>query len=153
MIWKEEWDFWTVEPDLSGLVIDDHGKEILVKVAQNALLPIRDHIKLIEREEEVKPGVHLISATGHTPGHMAVKISSGDGDLYFVADAFLHPIHLEHLDWHSSVAYDPEKVIASRHKLIEEAVSGDSLVMTTHFPFPGLGKIVKREEKWRWQPL
>jgi len=153
VMWKDEWDFWTSEPDLSGLGIDDHGKEILVKVATNALHPITDQLELIEREAEVKPGIRVLSAPGHTPGHIAVSVVSDEARLLHISDAVLHPIHLEQPDWCSSVAFDPEKVTASRLRLFGTAASEKALVMATHFPFPGLGYIVQKGEGWKWRPI
>jgi glyoxylase-like metal-dependent hydrolase (beta-lactamase superfamily II) len=153
VMWKDEWDFWTSDPDLSGLKIDDHGKEILVKFAQNALPPIRDRLELIEREAEIRPGIRAVSAPGHTPGHMAVAVDSDDAQLLYISDTVLHPIHLEQPGWCSSVAFDPEKVTASRIRLLSKAASEKALVIATHFPFPGLGYIEKKEEAWKWRPL
>lgn len=153
VMWKEEWDFWTSDPDLSGLKIDDHGKEILTKVAQNSLHPIRDQVKLIEREEEIKPGIYAVPAPGHTPGHMVVAVFSDDTQLLHVSDMVLHPIHLEQPKWYSSVAFNPEKVVATRLKLLNKAASETALVLATHFPFPGLGHVEKKEEAWKWQPI
>jgi len=152
-MWKDEWDFWTSDFDLSDLKIDDHGKEILVKVAQNALHPIRDQIELIESEVEIKPGIRAISAPGHTPGHMAVAVVSDEAQLMHISDTVLHPIHMEQPEWVSSVAFDPEKVVASRFRLLNKAASEKSLVMATHFPFPGLGYVKEKEEAWKWQPI
>jgi hypothetical protein len=66
-----------------------------------------------------------------------VKISSDNSHLYFVADAFLHPVYVDHTEWHLSVAYDFKKITASRNKLIEETASGDTHVITTTSPSPG----------------
>jgi glyoxylase-like metal-dependent hydrolase (beta-lactamase superfamily II) len=153
VMWKDEWDFWTSDPDLSGLKIDDHSKEILVKVAQNALRPIRDQLELIELEGEIKPGIRAISVPGHTPGHMAVELVSDNAQLLHISDTVLHPIHVEQPEWCSSVAFDPEKVVASRFRLLSKAASEKALVMATHFPFPGLGHVEEKEEAWKWQPI
>lgn len=153
VMWKDEWDFWTSDPDLSGLKIDDHGKEILVKVAQNNLHPIRDRLELIEREVEIKPGIRAVSAPGHTPGHIAVSVVSDNAQLLHISDTVLHPIHLEQPDWCSSVAFDPEKVTASRLRLLSKAASEKVLVMATHFSFPGLGYIIQKGEGWKWRPI
>jgi len=153
VMWKDEWVFWTTDPDLSGLKIDEHGKGVLVNVAQNALRPIRDQLELIEREVEISPGITAVSAPGHTPGHMAIKLVSEDAKLVHMSDTVLHPIHLEKPEWCSSVAFDPEKVKASRLKLFSEVASEEAMVIFTHFPFPGLGYIIQKGEGWQWQPV
>lgn len=152
VMWKRERDFWA-DPDMSGLKVDDHGKEILVKVAQNALHQIRGQLELIEREAEIKPGIRIVSAPGHTPGHIAVGVVSDEAQLLYMADTVLHPIHLEQPKWCSSVAFDPEQVTSSRLNLLRKAATEKALVMATHFPFPGLGHIVQKGEGWQWQPI
>jgi len=152
-MWKDEWNFWTLDPDLSELKIDDHGKEILVKVAQNNLHPIRDQLELIEREVEIKPGIRAVSAPGHTPGHMAVELVSDNAQLLHISDTVLHPIHLEQPDWYSSVAFDSEKAMASRLKLLNKVASEEAQLIATHFPFPGLGYIIQKGEGWKWRPI
>ena len=152
VMWRGEWEFWTKEPNLEALKIDQHGKDILVKVAQSNLLPIRDQIDLVDRETEIVSGVRVIPAPGHTPGHVAVSVFSANERLIHVSDTVLHPIHLEEPSWVSSVAFTPEKVVATRHRLLEKAASEKALVLAAHFAFPGLGYVVRKEEGWQWQP-
>lgn len=153
VMWKDEWEFWTKEPNLEALKIDQHGKDILAKIAQSNLLPIRDRLDLVDRETEIAPGIHAIPAPGHTPGHMAVSVISANEQLIYISDAVLHPIHLEQPDWISAVAFTPERVVATRHRLLEKAASENTLVLATHFAFPGLGNVVKKEKGWEWQPV
>ena len=151
-MWKDEWVFWTKDPDLSGLKIDDHGKETLINVAQNTLRKISNQLDVIEDEVEIKPGIHAISAPGHTPGHMAVEVVSGDARLLYLSDAVLHPVHVEQPEWCSSVAFNPEMVMASRRRLFNKVVSEETQVLASHFSFPGLGYIIQKGPGWKWQP-
>lgn len=153
VMWKDEWVFWTSEPKLSKLKIDDHGKEILVKTAIKNLLPIQDQLDLIDQEMEIVPGISAIAAPGHTPGHMAISVHSDSKKLLHISDTVLHPIHLEHPDWHSSVAFTPKNLVSTRHRLLKKAASENTLVMATHFPFPGIGYIVQKEKAYQWQPI
>jgi len=153
VVWKDEWDFWTQEPNLNELKISDHGKEVLIKVAEDNLLPLPERIDLIGRETEIVPGIHLYSAPGHTPGHMVVEVVSGSDKLLYISDTVLHPIHLEEPDWYSAVAFNPEQVVTTRRRILKRAAAERSLVLASHFPFPGLGHIMQREDGWRWQPI
>ena len=84
---------------------------------------------------------------------MAVSIVSGSEELLCTSDAVIHPIHLEEPDWHAAVAFAPEQVVATRRRLFNKAVSDEALVLAFHFPFPGLGYVVKKGEAWQWQPI
>ena len=85
VMWKEEWDFWT--SGATELNVEEHVKEVLLKVARNNLPPIRDQLDLIDSEEEIVSGISAIAAPGHTPGHIALAISSGTDQLLCFGDS------------------------------------------------------------------
>jgi glyoxylase-like metal-dependent hydrolase (beta-lactamase superfamily II) len=150
VITREEWDFWTsdrAERELTG-----HSKEILLNIARRNLLPINHRLRLIEPETEIVPGITALPAPGHTPGLMALAISSGNKRLLCFSDVVLHPVHLERIDWCSVFDIIPEAVAGTRRRLLEMASTEKDLVMAFHFPFPGLGHVVQEGKSWRWQP-
>lgn len=153
VMWKDEWDFWTSKPDLSQMKVDEQIKQLLLIVARNNLPPIQGQIDLVSQETEIVPGIHALSASGHTPGHMALLISSGGEKLLCISDAAIHPIHLEQPDWYSVVDFAPEQAMASRRRLMEKAAVEKALVFAFHFPSPGLGHIIKKGERWQWKPI
>jgi glyoxylase-like metal-dependent hydrolase (beta-lactamase superfamily II) len=151
IMWKDEWDFWNSEE--ATLKLDEHVREILVGCARRNLPPIQRQLVLIDRETEVLPGIQAIAAPGHTPGHMALSISSEGEQLLCVSDAVLHPIHLNRPEWHAAIDLDPGQVQATRRRILSKAATEKALLLAFHFPFPGLGRVVKGEEAWQWQPI
>ena len=143
---RVEWEFWTSKPDVSSLRCDDHLKQLLLQFAADMLPPIEGRLELVDGDAEVVPGVRTVSAPGHTPGHMALEISSQGEMLIDAVDAILHPILIERLDWYSVVDLLPEKTLASRRRLLEQAVETRAAVMAFHFPFPGLGRVTRTEK-------
>jgi len=152
---KDEWDFWTSEPNLAELHVDEHMKVQLemITVARNNLLPIQDRLFLVDRETEIVTGIRVVAAPGHTSGHMAVAITSESEQLLYISDLVLHPIHLEQPGWYAIVDLAPERVVATRRRLFNWAAAEKVLVHAFHFPFPGLGHVVQKGEGWRWQPI
>ena len=150
-LWKSEWDFWTSEQAEAKL--DEHVREVLLSIARKNLPPIQDRLDLIEHEREILPGIDAIAAPGHTPGHMALAISSGGERLLCISDTVLHPIHLEHPEWCAVVDFAPDQVLATRHRLLKRAAEEKALVLAFHFPFPGLGHILPKGDGWEWQPV
>ena len=151
VMWKNEWDFWT--SDLAELKVDEHVKELLLMFARKNLPPIQGQFDLVDHETEIVPGIQAIAAPGHTPGHMALVISSGDEQLLCISDAVLHPIHVEQPDWCAVVDSAPQQVVTTRLGLLNRAAAGKTLVLAFHFPFPGLGHVVRKGEGWHWQPI
>lgn len=150
-----EWEFWTSEPDLSGLAVGDDIKSILRDVPQKTLPPIEEQLDLIDSdtETEIVPGIRALPAPGHTPGHMAVSVASEDDHLLHLVDTVFHPIHLTHPTWYGATDYDPDQVITTRKQLLEDAAAEHVSVLAYHFPAPGLGQITQMGETWEWQPI
>jgi len=150
VMWKGEWDFWTSEE--AALKLDEHAK-IMLAFAQRNLPPIRDRLDLVDHETEILPGVRAVAAPGHTPGHMAVAISSRRQQLLCISDTVLHPVHLEQPEWYAVVDFDPKQVVATRRRLLNKATVEKALVLAFHFPFPGLGHVVQKGTGWQWRPI
>ena len=151
VMWKGEWDFWT--SDLSDLKGDEHIKQFLASCAHRNLTPIRNQLYLVDHEMEIVPGIHAITAPGHTPGHMAVAISSMNENLLCVSDAVLHPIHVEQPDWYALTDLNPQQVATTRYRLFKLATDKKTLIHAYHFSFPGFGQLVRKEEGWQWKPI
>ena len=151
VMWQDEWDFWTSEQAETKL--DEHVREILLKFARKNLPPIQGQLELVDHETEIVSGIRALAAPGHTPGHMALTISSRGEQLLCVSDAVLHPIHLEQPEWYAAVDFAPEQVVATRRGLLKRAAAEKALVLAFHFPFPGLGHVSQRGDTWQWQPI
>jgi glyoxylase-like metal-dependent hydrolase (beta-lactamase superfamily II) len=148
VIGRRDWEFWTDDTELSRLA------PIFGKWSHRNLDPFADRVDLADGEVEVAPGVHILAAPGHTPGHIAVALRSEGSELLYVSDAALHPIHLEHPDWRPVWDLDPDDAIASRRRLFDHAASEGSLLLAFHFPpFPSLGHVEKRGAGWHWEPI
>ena len=151
VMWKGEWDFWT-----SGQAeqkLDEHVKEILLGFARKNLPPIQGQLDLVDNEAKIVPGIRAIAAPGHTPGHMALAVSSEGRQLLVISDAVLHPIHLEQPEWYAAIDLATEQVVATRRRLLSWAAAEMVLVLAFHFPFPGLGSVIQRGEGWQWVPV
>jgi glyoxylase-like metal-dependent hydrolase (beta-lactamase superfamily II) len=152
---KAEWDFWNSDKiDLDAMQAPDEIKMLVISSARRNLPPIGQQLDLVERETEVVPGVHVVPAPGHTPGHVALVISSGKEQLLHIADSVLHPIHLEQPGWQNVFDLAPDQAVQVRKRLLGRAVASQAKVIAYHFPFPGMGRIVtKSPHSWRWEPV
>jgi len=151
IMWQDEWEFWT-----SGQAeqkLDEHVREVLLGFARKNLPPLRGQLDLIDHETELVPGLRALAAPGHTPGHMAVAVSSGEEQLLCLSDTVLHPIHLAQPGWYAGVDFVPEQIATTRRRLLNRAATEKALVLAFHFPFPGLGHIIQKGERWEWQPI
>lgn len=143
VMWRGEWEFRNSE---EGIEFDDGD-------AKRKLSAIADQLDLIESEIEVVPGVHAISAPGHTPGHIALSVSSEGEQLIDLVDVVGHPIHLQHPEWSMRTDYQPELAERTRRKLFERAATEQARILAYHFDFPGLGYIQQNQKERRWKPV
>ena len=153
VMWKDEWEFWTSEPNLGQLEVEESLKQLMLTFARSKLPPIEGQLDLVDRESEVVPGIRAVAALGHTPGHMALAISSGSKQLLCISDALLYPIHMEQADWYPAFDLVREQAMVTKRQLMDRAAAEKALVLAFHFPFPGLGHVIQREKGWQWQPI
>ena len=149
-----EWDFWTESrSDLGGLRVPEDVKRMIGSAARRCLAPLRFQVDTVEGETEIVPGVRAIPAPGHTPGHLALLISSDGQHLLNMGDAAVHPLHLERPDWENGFDLASGQAAATRRMLLDRAVAGNMHLMAFHFPFPSVGRVAARQEGgWEWTP-
>jgi glyoxylase-like metal-dependent hydrolase (beta-lactamase superfamily II) len=144
-IWKDEWEFWFSDNAV------EKTNEFFVNVAREQLGPVKDKMILLDEESEILPGISVIFAPGHTPGHIVVFFSSEGKELFYVGDAVLHTIHLEHPDWLPIYDILPDKAADSKIKIFDLVSEKNAMVIGQHFtPFPSLGQVRKLETGWEW---
>ncbi len=110
----------------------------------------RGLLDLIDGDTEVAPGVTMIAAPGESPGHSIVHVASAGVHFSYLGDLFHHPCEVSHPDW-VMVGRDKKAMIASRQRLIADAVSTGATLVATHNVFPGWGRIIRVGTGTRWE--
>ena len=144
---RDEWEFWTSEAAAAN------APPPMVDIARQNLEAVRDRLTLVDDGTEVVPGVRVVAAPGHTPGHVALSITSDGERLLHISDVVLHPLHVEHPEWVPAFDMLPAAAAASKRRIFDRAAEQDALVFAHHFPpFPNLGHVRKHGAGWRWEP-
>jgi glyoxylase-like metal-dependent hydrolase (beta-lactamase superfamily II) len=147
-IWQREWDFW-FSAEATEMAPQSH-----IDIARRNLEPLQSRMHFLDDEIEFHPGFQAIQAPGHTPGHLAVLVSSAGQGVLYISDTVLFPLHLEYPDWRSSYDMLPEEAERSKQRVFDLAADEKLLVMGMHFPpFPSLGHVAKTPTGWQWQPI
>ncbi|MEM8591706.1 MAG: MBL fold metallo-hydrolase [Pseudomonadota bacterium] len=146
-----EWAFWT-NPDLASLVPDD--QKPLVELVQAIAAPLADRVVTHDGEADLGDGLTLVPLPGHTAGHSGVRISSGDNELLIVADAIISQ-ELQLAD--PSISYaldsDPDLARTTREALLAELSATSGLFASTHFAYPGIGRVARAGDGYGFQPM
>jgi len=144
---QDAWDYCNAETTLTRLP-DDYA------VFYRKVLPlVQEHLRLVEAETEFLPGLTLLPAPGHRPGHSVVCLSLGGKHLLHLADTVGHPILMLHPDWHWPFDTAPEQAAETRKQLLSWASENQAMLFGSHLPFPGLGTIKSHETGWLWEPV
>ncbi len=109
-------------------------------------------LELVDGEQEIVPGVTMIAAPGESPGHSIVRVESNGETFYFLGDLFHHPCEVSHRDWVAR-GRDRSQMRQSRERLISDALASHALLLTTHIPFPGFGRLERTATGARWRAL
>jgi glyoxylase-like metal-dependent hydrolase (beta-lactamase superfamily II) len=110
-------------------------------------------------DKEVVTGITSVAAPGHTPGHTAFAVVSGNSRVLIQSDVTNIPeLFLRNPDWHVAFDVDPMTAQATRHKFYDMAASEKATVVGFHFTFPSIGHVEKDGSKYRlipsaWNPV
>jgi glyoxylase-like metal-dependent hydrolase (beta-lactamase superfamily II) len=110
----------------------DHIEAKGEKWAQEYLRILGDRLRLVADAAEIRPGVKVRIAPGHTPGITVTEITSGGETLLYTSDLILHKAHFEHPSWIPSFETDKAVAEASRRDMIEDAHRRRLLLFVPH---------------------
>jgi len=146
VICRTEYEFWT-----SGRVPGDFAW--MSELARQQLIPVGQAglLDLVEGEQEVAPGIRVIPAPGHTPGHMAISLAFGSQQAIFLADAVLGEPNFAHPDWTSALEIDRPQAARTRRQLLDAAARDTVTVAGYHLWEPGT--VERHADAYRWNPL
>ncbi|MFJ9589071.1 MBL fold metallo-hydrolase [Streptomyces acidicola] len=125
-------------------------RDSVVPVEQAGLL---DLIDIPADGVDVVPGLRLLPTPGHTPGHIALELTSRGRTALITGDCIHHPVQLAHPAIGACVDIDPAQSEASRRKLLGSLADTDTLVLGTHFAPPTAGHVVSHEGAYRLSPV
>jgi glyoxylase-like metal-dependent hydrolase (beta-lactamase superfamily II) len=119
-----------------------------------SVFPTWKNFKLVEGEQEVAPGIRLVNAPGHTPGHSAFLLASGNQQLMISNDAAYVPALLApHPEWQGAYDQDGPMAVETRRKLIDRVIADKVAICGAHFPFPGAGSFAKDGAGYAFTPV
>lgn len=135
-----EYKWWT-DPSLIGRL--PKARQPLGRRIQ-AVIPNWRNVLPVEGEDEVVPGIRFVKAPGHTVGHTAFHLSSGNDQLLISNDmAYVPALVAAHPGWHGAYDHDAALAENTRRKLLDRVIADKMMICGTHFPWPGLGRIAR----------
>lgn len=150
-----EWAFWMDDAKMSAAPEAARGAFLN---ARRIFSDIASDVKRFEPGKEVAPGITSVAAYGHTPGHTAFAIASGNQSMLYLADVTNNPwLFVRNPEWQASFDFDGNMAADTRKKMLDRAAADKMIVQGYHFPFPASGHIAKTAKGYdlvpvMWQP-
>jgi len=107
-------------------------------------------LQQIDGERQISRGISIVDLTGHTPGHIGVRIEDGGQSLLMVSDMLFPVVHPAGTEVNFLFEQDRAAAQDMRARFFPRAAEEKALIAATHMPFPGLGRIVSDGGKLRW---
>jgi glyoxylase-like metal-dependent hydrolase (beta-lactamase superfamily II) len=151
MVPAAEWAFWMDDAKMNQA---PEGMKGAFQGVRRVFGPIANNVKRYEMDKEVVPGLTAVAAPGHTPGHTAYMLSSGNGKLMIMSDTTNHPaLFVRNPDWSAVFDMDADQARATRRRMLDMAASERAQVAFYHAPFPATGYIAKDGNGFRFVPV
>ncbi len=146
-----EWAYWMDDGKMSAASDDLKGYFANVRRVFGS---IGKDVQQFEPGKEVAPGITSIAAPGHTPGHVAFAIASGNQSMMTTVDATNNPyLFVRNPEWQPVFDMDGNMAVETRKRLLDRAAADKMLVAGYHWPFPAAGYITKEGSGYRLNPV
>src|ERR1700692_4822861 len=153
MVPAVDWKFWMSDENAAKAESNTMMKNYFANV-KKTFAGIESKVTQYEWDKEVAPGITSIAAPGHTPGHTAFAIASGNSRILIQSDVTNIPeFFLRNPDWHVVYDVEPDLAQTTRHKFYDMAAAEKATVVGFHFTFPSIGHVEKDGTKYRLVPV
>jgi len=112
--------------------------------APDDFLPLDEpHWELIEGEKSVIPGIEIFPVPGHSPYTQAVLIRAGEQKIAFLGD-LIPTVHHVPYPWIMAFDLYPVETLATKRRILPQAVRGKWICIFDHDPNVAAGRIVEQ---------
>jgi glyoxylase-like metal-dependent hydrolase (beta-lactamase superfamily II) len=150
---QREADFWLNEANLekSPAAMKDFFKGAMASV--NPYIAA-GKFKPFEGDTQLVPGIEVIAAPGHTPGHSIYSIESRGQKMVLWGD-LVHVAAVQFREPSVTVQFDVDSQSAAmqRQRAYADAAKAGYLVGTAHLSFPGIGHLRAEGKAYVWVPV
>jgi glyoxylase-like metal-dependent hydrolase (beta-lactamase superfamily II) len=144
---EHDFAYWTDEALL------DSWAAVAIRVARANLLPLRERLIFIRDGEEFLPGIKAHFTPGHTSEHICFELRAGTDSLFLLGDLAHHAVlSLENPLLNFAADLEPATAAKTRTRVLSTLAEERTRVLGYHFPWPGLGHIVKQGQGFRFVP-
>jgi glyoxylase-like metal-dependent hydrolase (beta-lactamase superfamily II) len=121
---RTEFDHWQRRPTPAAAAVFD-----------DSIRPVADAglVDLVASDHRLCEEISLVPTPGHAPGHVAVHVRSDGAEALLAGDVAHHPCQMTHLDWSSTVDFDPAQAARTRRDLFARFAGTPAVILGGHF--------------------
>ncbi|GAA4811119.1 MBL fold metallo-hydrolase [Streptomyces ziwulingensis] len=108
-------------------------------------------VRIVADGQEIFPGVRVQLVPGHTPGHTAYVITSGEQRMIAFGDAMHSPIQITHPEWSAAPDHDTAQSTDFRRRLVAELQEPGTIGFGVHFADVVFGHAHQDENGLTWR--
>ena len=148
---RAEWAFWMRD----GFAEDaPEGMRAMVAAVQETGRLVEDRIAGHGGDSDYGAGVQTLATYGHTPGHNSVLLDLGSERVLVLGDVVVTDhIHFAHPSVGWALDADPAAAEATRRRLLDMAATDGLIIAGNHVSAPGLGRVERAGDAYRFLPL
>ena len=131
---------------------DERSKKLYFLAGREQVEPYKNRTRLFT-QGEVFPGVTAVPSLGHTPGHTAFLVASGNDQLMIWGDT-VHVPEVQTALPEAGMAFDTDlgAAAASRKRMFDRVASDGILVAGMHLHFPAFAHLARRGDAYELFP-
>lgn len=132
--------------------VDERSAKLYFMAGREQVAPYKSRTRLF-REGEVFPGVTAVPSLGHTPGHTAYLIASGNEQLMIWGDT-VHVPEVQTAFPEAGMAFDTDltAAAASRKRMFDRVATDGILIAGMHLHFPSFSRLARRGNAYALYP-
>jgi glyoxylase-like metal-dependent hydrolase (beta-lactamase superfamily II) len=117
------------------------------------VLPVIEagQMKSVATDFALDDKVWLEATPGHTPGHVAVHLKSGNERAVLCGDLIHSPLQCHFPQWRYWIDSDAQQAITTRTNFLQEQCERGALVLTAHFPASSIGHVAVDKAAYRFR--
>jgi glyoxylase-like metal-dependent hydrolase (beta-lactamase superfamily II) len=131
---------------------DERSRKLYFLAGREQVEPYKSRTRLF-RQGEVFPGVTAVPRLGHTPGHTAYLIASGNDQLMIWGDT-VHVPEVQTAYPQAGMAFDTDlaAAAASRKRMFDRVSADGILIAGMHLHFPAFSRLARRGDAYELYP-
>jgi glyoxylase-like metal-dependent hydrolase (beta-lactamase superfamily II) len=128
--------------------VDDRSRRLYFLAGREQILPYKNRTRLF-KQGEVFPGVTAVPSHGHTPGHTAFLIASGNDQVMIWGDT-VHVPEVQTAFPEAGMAFDTDlaAAAAARKRMFDRVSADGILIAGMHLHFPAFSRLARRGDAY-----